>query len=86
MSEFIRYTVEILEEGEKVLGSPTKGRYMVRKFDGATEMSGEFFETLIDAHGYIIEDRGERKNLNEYDLRIQILEEKIAALEKEAEE
>ena len=68
MSEFIRYTVEILEEGEKVLGSPTKGRYMVRKFDGATEMSGEFFETLIDAHGYIIEDRGERKNLNEYDL------------------
>ena len=48
-------TVEILEEGEKVLGSPTNGQYMVRRFEDGIEMGGEFFYTLIDAQKAIME-------------------------------
>ena len=42
-------TVEILEEGEKVLGSRTSGEYMVRRFEDNIEMGGEFHYTLVEA-------------------------------------
>ena len=42
-------TVEILEKGELVLGSPTRGEYMVRRFEDELEMSGEFFYTIVEA-------------------------------------
>jgi len=42
-------TVEILEEGEKVLGSRTSGEYMVRRFEDGVEMGGEFHYTLVEA-------------------------------------
>ena len=42
-------TVEILEKGELVLGSPTNGEYMVRMFEDGLEMSGEFFYTIVEA-------------------------------------
>ena len=42
-------TVEILEKGELALGSPTRGEYMVRRFEDGLEMSGEFFYTIVEA-------------------------------------
>ena len=42
-------TVEILEEGEKALGSRTSGEYMVRRFEDGIEMGGEFHYTLTEA-------------------------------------
>ena len=42
-------TVEILEKGELVLGSPTRGEYMERRFEDGLEMSGEFFYTIVEA-------------------------------------
>jgi hypothetical protein len=42
-------TVEILEEGEKIFGSRTRGEYMVRRFEDDIEMGGEFHYTLTEA-------------------------------------
>ena len=42
-------TVEILEKGEKVLGSRTSGEYMVRRFENNIEMGGECHYTLVEA-------------------------------------
>ena len=42
-------TVEILEEGEKVLGSRTSGEYMVRRFEDGVELGGEFHYTPVEA-------------------------------------
>ena len=56
-------TIEILEEGETVLGSPTNGRYMVREFEDGEEMGGSFFKTKLEAWKYLTiyeEDNPER--------------------------
>ena len=42
-------TIEVLEKGEKVLGSPTIGRYMVREYNDGEETGGGFYKTLEDA-------------------------------------
>ena len=42
-------TVEILEKGELVLGSPTRGEYMVRRFEDGVELGGEFHYTIVEA-------------------------------------
>tara|TARA_B100000809_G_scaffold252455_1_gene287190 strand:+ start:2029 stop:2262 length:234 start_codon:yes stop_codon:yes gene_type:complete len=42
-------TIEILGKGEKVLGSPTNGEYMVRMFEEGIEMSGSFYKTIVEA-------------------------------------
>ena len=42
-------TVEILGEGEKVLGSRTSGEYMVRRFEDGVELGGEFHYTIVEA-------------------------------------
>ena len=41
--------IEILEEGELVLGSRTNGKYMVRFFEDDEEQGGTFVKTLEEA-------------------------------------
>jgi hypothetical protein len=48
-------TIEVLEKGEIVLGSPTIGRYMVREYDDDRETGGAFYKTLIDADKHVAE-------------------------------
>ena len=42
-------TVEILEEGETIFGSRTRGEYMVRRFEDGVELGGEFHYTIVEA-------------------------------------
>ena len=42
-------TIEILNSDEWVLGSKTKGEYMVREFENEVEIGGMFFESLSEA-------------------------------------
>ena len=41
--------IEILEEGELIFGSPTAGKYFVRRYEDETEMGGGFFKTKKEA-------------------------------------
>jgi hypothetical protein len=47
-----RATIELLEEGEMILGSNPVGRYMVTEFDNV-ELGGMFFESLADAEEHV---------------------------------
>ena len=51
-------TIEILEEGETVFGSPTSGEYMVRRYEDGVEMGGEFHRTLSEAGAAIESGEG----------------------------
>ena len=42
-------TIEILEEGETIFGSPTNGEFFVRRYEDETEMGGGFFKTKKEA-------------------------------------
>ena len=42
-------TIEILEEGEHVLGSRTAGQYMVRFYEDGVEQAGTFCQVKEDA-------------------------------------
>ena len=42
-------TIEILEEGETIFGSPTNGEYFVRRYEDGEEMGGGFFKTMEEA-------------------------------------
>ena len=48
-------TLEVLEPGEKVLGSKTAGSYFVREFVDGEHMGGSFFKTEKAAKNYIKE-------------------------------
>tara|TARA_B100001971_G_C17697077_1_gene289853 strand:- start:246 stop:428 length:183 start_codon:yes stop_codon:yes gene_type:complete len=48
-------TIEVLAKGEKVLGSPTIGRYMVREYTDERETGGAFYKTLKDADKHVAE-------------------------------
>ena len=48
-------TIEILEEGETIFGSPTNGEYFVRRFEDTEEMGGGFFKTIEDAEACVRE-------------------------------
>ena len=41
--------IEVLEEGELILGSPTAGKYFVRRYEDKVEMGGGFFKTKKEA-------------------------------------
>ena len=41
--------IEILEEGEFIFGSPTVGKYFVRRYEDDLEMGGGFFKTKKEA-------------------------------------
>ena len=42
-------TIEILEEGETIFGSPTNGELFVRRYEDGEEMRGGFFKTIEEA-------------------------------------
>ncbi len=46
-------TIEILNEGEKIFGSPTYGSYMVREYENDEEVSGGFYETMEEAEAHV---------------------------------
>ena len=48
-------TIEILEEGETIFGSPTNGEYFVRRFEDTEEMGGSFFKTMEEAEARVRE-------------------------------
>ena len=42
-------TIEVLEKGELIFGSPTVGKYFVRRYEDGEEMGGSFFKTMEEA-------------------------------------
>ena len=48
-------TIEVLEEGELIFGSPTVGKYFVRRYKDKTEMGGGFFKTKKEAETHVRE-------------------------------
>lgn len=46
-------TIEVLNKGEYVLGTPTMGRYMVREYRDGEEVGGAFYKTLRDADKHV---------------------------------
>ena len=46
-------TIEVLEKGEKVLGSPTAGRYHVLEYMDDEYTGGQFFETMKEANEHV---------------------------------
>ena len=53
-------TIEILHEGETVLGSRTNGQYLVREYEDGEEMSGSFYKTLEEAEAHVREYQTEK--------------------------
>ena len=47
--------IEVLEEGELIFGSPTAGKYFVRRYEDETEMGGGFFKTKKEAETHVRE-------------------------------
>ena len=48
-------TIEVLEEGELIFGSPTTGKYFVRRYEDGKEMGGGFFKTKKEAQTHVRE-------------------------------
>jgi len=46
-------TIEVLERGETVLGSPTMGRYHVLEYVDDEQVGGQFFETMKKANEHV---------------------------------
>ena len=42
-------TIEVLEKGELIFGSPPAGKYFVRRYENNIEMGGGFFKTKKEA-------------------------------------
>ena len=56
-----RATLEILQDGEKVFGSPTGGKYFVQEFENDEPRGGSFFKTIQEAEKYMVEyETGEK--------------------------
>ena len=53
-------TIEILHEGETVLGSRTAGKYLVREYENEEEMGGSFYKTLEEAEAHVREYQTEK--------------------------
>jgi len=50
-----RATLEILQDGEKIFGSPTGGKYFVQEFENDEPRGGSFFKTIQEAEKYMTE-------------------------------
>jgi len=50
-----RATLEILDEGEKIFGSPTGGKYFVQEFENDEPRGGSFFKTIQEAETHMVE-------------------------------
>jgi len=46
-------TIEVLEEGEVVLGSPIVGRYHVVEYLDDEQVGGQFFKTMKEANDHV---------------------------------
>ena len=46
-------TIEVLKKDEKVLGSPTIGRYHVLEYMDDEQVGGQFFETMKKANEHV---------------------------------
>ena len=46
-------TIEVLEEGEVVLGSPIIGRYHVVEYLDDEQVGGQFFKTMKEANEHV---------------------------------
>ena len=46
-------TIEVLKEGEVVLGSPIIGRYHVVEYLDDEEVGGQFFKTMKEANDHV---------------------------------
>ena len=46
-------TIEVLKKGEKVLGSPTVGRYHVLEYMDDEQVGGQFFKTMKEANDHV---------------------------------
>ena len=62
-------TIEILNEGEMILGAIPKGRYMVCEYDGGEEMGAEFYDSILLAEKHVLmyqekENRSHDDSLN----------------------
>ena len=54
-------TIEVLEEGELIFGSPTVGKYFVRRYEDGEEMGGCFFKTKKEAQQHAREYKNDNK-------------------------
>ena len=54
-----RATLEILEPGEKIFGSPTGGRYFVQEFENDEPRGGSFFKTIEEAEQHMLKYEGQ---------------------------
>jgi len=54
-------TIEILEEGETIFGSPTNGEFFVRRYEDDVEMGGGFFKTKKEALQHAREYKNDNK-------------------------
>ena len=50
-----RATLEILDAGEKIFGSPTSGKYFVQEFENDEPRGGSFFKTIQEAEKHMVE-------------------------------
>ena len=50
-----RATLEILDPGEKIFGSPTNGKYFVQEFEDDEPRGGQFFKTIKEAEQHMVE-------------------------------
>ena len=50
-----RATLEILQDGEKIFGSNTGGKYFVQEFENEEPKGGSFFKTIQEAEGHLVE-------------------------------
>ena len=48
-------TIEVLEKGELIFGSPTAGKYFVRRYEDETETGAGFFKTKKEAETHVRE-------------------------------
>ena len=50
-----RATLEILDQGEKIFGSNTTGKYFVQEFEDDVPRGGQFFKTIQEAEKHMVE-------------------------------
>ena len=50
-----RATLEILQDGEKIFGSNTQGKYFVQEFEDEQPRGGSFFKTIQEAEKHMVE-------------------------------
>ena len=46
-------TIEVLDEGEKIFGSKTRGEFFVREYENGEEMAGTFYLTIEEAVDHV---------------------------------